>query len=66
MSLRDGYEEETGGAGGVSSMNGGDVNGRNSKKAMSFPTGQLWHHTLVSFTENMFLGEADIKMPGFN
>lgn len=40
--------------------------GENSKKAVSFLTGRLGCHTIVSFTESMFLGEADIKMPGFD
>lgn len=36
MSLRDGYEEETGGAVGVFTVNSGSVNGREQQKGNRF------------------------------
>lgn len=36
MSLRDGYREETGGAGGVFTVKSGSVNGREQQKGNEF------------------------------
>lgn len=38
----------------------------NSKNVVSFLTGQSGHHTVVSVTESVFLGEADVMMPGLH
>ena len=38
--------------------------GGSIRKTRRPPVGQMGYHTMVTFTERAFLGEADISMPG--